>query len=211
MICLKCKKIVDSRQALVHPQSKTLLFCNTCKRLLIDFGREFVRLSPADTIQDFDKDPSKYVSYEKIFSFIQDPDVDIKILQCQDAIQVKPDNTDARVTLIKLYLTKKDFDNALKEIIELEAITGETVILYSLLADTFAGAGNFQEAIKFCAKILKIEEGNHYARYNLGIALACLGNYHAAANQFTKILKSNPRHREAKNALEQVKSLIDPE
>lgn len=208
MICIKCKKIVPITAALVHPKSNKYLFCPECKRLLIDFGQEFVRLSSPDKLIEYDRNPNPDITPESVDPFITAPQVDTRILECLDAIAIKPENIDARITLIKLYITKNDFKTALKEIVDLEGITGQDLTSMALLADVFAGAGNYKQAIQYCVKILKHNNHNIDARYNLGVALACLGNYSAAANQFIKIVKINPEHNEAKKSLELLKPYL---
>ncbi|HCY36220.1 MAG: hypothetical protein DKM50_12885 [Candidatus Margulisiibacteriota bacterium] len=207
VICLRCKIVINKKIAIPHPHSPDKLFCPHCKRLLFDLGHEEALLSPAEQIERYDLAQHPH-NKKDVVNYYEEHDTDVKILGCLDAVQSKADDVEARITLSRLYLIKKQYNLALEEAYTAISYAGETKETVGLLSDIFAASEDYNSASKYCIKILQKNPNDIGSRYNLAIALFYLGNYSSAANQFKKILQIDPTNKDAKNAIKEMKKYL---
>ena len=132
-------------------------------------------------------------------------------LQFQRALEIDPTFTDARYDLASSQAAGEEWEAAAAEFQRVlterprdanaRQHLGEVLLLWG---DQFAGAGNFEEAVKRYNRALPLRADDPGLRMNLGNALVRLGRLNDAREQFQAVLRLDRESQVAKKALEAV-------
>jgi tetratricopeptide (TPR) repeat protein len=100
---------------------------------------------------------------------------DAAITACKKALELSPDNADARVALGDLYLRRGQHAEAIAEYKRVLEMHSDKATPHYRLADANLRMGNFPEAAASAARALKIDPKERKARYVSGMALVRIG------------------------------------
>jgi tetratricopeptide (TPR) repeat protein len=127
--------------------------------------------------------------------------VDEAILHYQEALQIKPDYTEARYDLGNALLQKGRVDAAIAQYQKALQITPDYAESHNSLGLALDQKGRVDEAIAHYQKALEINADNAEAHNNLGNALLRKGRVDQAIAHYQKALEINADNAEAHNNL----------
>jgi len=102
-------------------------------------------------------------------------DFDAAIAAYKKAVDISPENADARVALADLYARRGRYSEALAEYSNVLASHSDSALPYYRIADANLQMGNFSEAAAAAARALQIDPKLRKARYVNGVALVRMG------------------------------------
>lgn len=165
-ICQKCKKEVEEKIALYV---KSNFYCPTCKRPLSYFGQEDVFLSqPIANIQQDTSKKSESQFYGKNMVY-ENPQINMMILEYEDALKINANNLTALLGLGKLYQSKKNIPKAEKYFLELIRLKPDHIETRQHLAEIYLTQTNYDKAIEQLNILKELEPQNYLLNYNLGL------------------------------------------
>lgn len=167
-VCRKCEKELPEEKTILH---RGFFFCPICKSPLSYFGRESVRLSSPERLARY-KAPEESLAEKKLphkpLNFAR-PDIDLNILECEDALKINPGNFKAMNTLGVLYKSKNNrrlaeswFKKALAEKLNYHDAFFNLIELYTEQKE-------YDKAIIELERYKELEPENYFVDYNLGL------------------------------------------
>ncbi|MFA5879017.1 MAG: hypothetical protein WC860_02465 [Candidatus Margulisiibacteriota bacterium] len=202
-VCAKCQKEVLEEKAILH---RGIFFCAVCKSPLSYFGRESVRLSSPERLArykapvDDDKPVRRSISFDR-------PDIDLNILECEDALKINPDNFKAMNTLGLLYKVKKNFKIAEKWFKQALSIKINYHDAFFNLIELYTEQKEYEKAITELEKYKEIDPENYFLDYNLGLVNYQKNNLAKALEHFQNVY-TNIKNKDLAAASEKYISLI---
>jgi tetratricopeptide (TPR) repeat protein len=131
------------------------------------------------------------------FALLQKGNVNEAIRQCQEAVQINPNDAMAHLNLGDALLQKGKVDEAIAHYLKALEISPTLAKACYDLGIAFSQKGNMNEAIIYCQKALAINPDYTEAHVNLGVALFQKGDVDEAIVHYQKALQINPDYAEA--------------
>lgn len=210
MICLKCKEIIKKKDCLCHPARPDKLYCPKCKHIVFDFGQEFLTISEKDKIKQFDENSQKFVKQTgDVYSYYTTIEIDTKIIECLDSIKISPKDIETRVVLGKLYFSKKDFKNALKEFLTVNDLcNGFHYEASSIIAQIYASIKTYSKALKYSKLMLKHDPENVQILINIANCYYGMKKYKNCAVTLKAALSMDSKNKELRDMMKHVLELV---
>lgn len=123
------------------------------------------------------------------------------IAEFNNVLNMDPENESAQVMLIRLLITEKKYEDALRELEKIKRLKPEQAFSYALEGVVFLMQGNEEPAIKSFNEALKRDKGNPLASHYL--AKNAIKNKHLdeAKKYYREVLATRPVHAGALTAL----------
>ncbi len=202
MYCTYCEKLVSDKMA-VRRQ-----FCPYCGRKLHWFGIPDVELSKP--IMQAILKRKNFLVRQKLEGikehYFKQRDIDLALIEIQDALQINPNNINARFQLGLYYYEKKYFDKAKIEFLNVVASEEFHKDALFNLANIAVDSEEYEQATKYCDRILEVEPDNINALYNKAVGLYYLGDFDSALGVFRQILNIDEQHEAVKQAIQELSS-----
>ena len=169
-----------------------------------------------------DRSSLAHVEYAKFLAQLKRPEAEGEFLK---AVEVDPENRDARWILASYYLYNKRLDKAEEAYQAWARLDWDTPEGKARLADYYATVGRFDDAAALYQEIVKGSPEYTRGRYRLGEISLQRGDAQAASGQVDELLKRNPKDPEAlflrarmrvasgklKDAIADLKTVLDAE
>lgn len=132
--------------------------------------------APASMPPDRDRQQLSFI-YQRIGGINTDiVDFDAAIAAYKKAVEIWPENADARVALGDAYLRRGQYSEAMTEYSAVLKTHSDNALPYYRIADANLQKGSFAEAADAAGKALKIDPQLRKARYVNGLALLRMGH-----------------------------------
>ena len=150
--------------------------------------------------------PQGNSSFDRGVGLNRQGDLEGAIHAYREAIQRQPSFYQAHYNLGIALLQKKNYSGAASALQQAVQLKPDFASAYNNLGIAFSHQGKLDEAIVSFREAIHHSKGasNTNFHFNLGIALWRSGDLPGAKDEFQKILKIEPQHREARNALEEM-------
>lgn len=153
------------------------------RKALETFQQASQMKAPAGMSPERDRAQLSFI-YQRIGGINTDLDqFDDAIAAYKKALDVSPENADARVALGDIFLRRGQHSEALAEYKRVATTHAEKALPHYRLADASLQMGNFAEAAAEAATALKIDSKQRKARYVNGTALMRLGRIEEGRNE----------------------------
>jgi Flp pilus assembly protein TadD len=127
--------------------------------------------------------------------------LDEAIENFRQAIQIKPDNSEARNNLGIAFADTGRFEEAIGNFRQAIKIKPKNSEALNNLGGVLLHQGRFDEAIEYFRKAIQIKPNNSEALDNLGVALAARGRFEEAIGNYRQAIQIRPNFAEALNNL----------
>lgn len=150
--------------------------------------------------------PQGHSSFDHGVSLYKQGDLEGAIHAYREAVQLEPHSYQAYYNLGIVLLQIHDFQGAAAALQQAVQLKPGFASAYNNLGIAFSQQGNLDGAIdSFRQAILHSKEAsNTNFHFNLGVALWRHGDLASAKEEFRTILQAEPKHREARHALDEI-------
>ena len=152
-------------------------------------------------------DPSSHLEIAGLFR--EKGDLAQAVSECRTAVQLRPDDERARISLISALTDSGDFDSALAEAKESVRMWPERPYFHYLFGRVLVRKNDADAAIPELQWALK-KEKNHFSPANceLGRAFALRGDAKAAVRQYQTAIRAHGADKECRAAYERLQLLV---
>lgn len=205
MYCTYCEKLVSDKMAVRRE------FCPYCGRKLHWFGIPDVELSKP--IMQAILKRKNFLVRQKLEGikehYFKQKDIDIAFIEIQDAIQINPNNINARFQMGLYFYEKKRLDKAKDEFEAVIRLDSNHPDALFNLANIAVENDNYELAVSYCEQILELEPNNVNALYNKAVGLYYLGDIDSSLGVFRRLLQLDEENEAVKQAIQELSSKLN--
>jgi len=136
---------------------------------------------------------NNYIAHKALGDVLQkNGQIDEAIRQFQEAIRLKPDDTDVLYNLGNAFLKKDQVDEAIRQYKEIIRLKPGDTDAHNNLGNALLRQGQTDEAIRQFQEVIRLKPDDAKARNNLGIALGREGQFDEAIRQYQEAIRLKP-------------------
>ena len=199
--CLHCEKIQKCTPT--HPHN--IHYCITCKKGLIYFGRESVKLSSPSILKLYDEthafNTKKHA--KKPINYIL-PQPNMQLLECEDILKHQPDNDMALIFLTTYYWSINNISEASYYMKRLQKYFPKLQKTLTLSIDIHMSKNEYEDALHNLLKLSVVSSEKDLIAYHYGVIYAAQKKFKLALPYFYKANKNT----EKKHLQEKTKQIL---